>query len=179
MLRGLAVALAARRAAAFVADENGVLRLAAHRGIRKLHARYVRSSLRRAVEPRYWAGLRDLGRAIVVDAATGTADLPPLWTSRLAVGSYVAVPLVEDGALLGLFALELERATTAQLRLATAIGSVAAKEIANTRAARARAERTAQHEVLLEIVRDLKGTLPLPELLDTICRRTVEARALH
>jgi signal transduction histidine kinase len=175
MLRALAVTLGVRRAAALVFAQSGVPRLAAHRGIRKLHARYLRSCLRVTAGAAYWYRLRDAGRALVLDPATTDIDLPPVWARRLRVGAHVAVPLLDDGVLLGAFVLELEGATSAQLRLGMAIGGVAAKEIANSQAARERAERAARHEVLLEIVRDLNGTLPLPELLDTICRRTIEA----
>jgi signal transduction histidine kinase len=176
ILRGLAVALGSRRAVAFVIERGGAARLAASRGVSARDQRYVRVCQRAgATALPYWRRLDAARHPLFLDAVETCAALPPAWTARLGVGPHLAVPLrARDDTLLGALVLETGAPTPAQVRLAVAVGAVAATAIANAYTARARADEAARQEILLEIVRDVSSALPLPELLALICRRTVE-----
>jgi signal transduction histidine kinase len=176
ILDGLAVALGARRAAAFVRERTGRWRVAATHGLSAREARYLRARV--SASPATFGYWRRVARGqpfFSGDAAAGAA-----WVRRLGFDAHLALPLLAGARdLLGSLALEMPAPSAEQVRLADAVAAVAATAIANAYTARAQAEEVARSRALLEIVREMNRGASLPELLVAICRKTVQAFGLQ
>ena len=168
ILAGIAVALGARRAVALALDDQtGAPRLLATHGFSGSDA----DAGHRAVSPACWQRLRAEGQPVFLtgDAAFLFGGAPQF-----------AVPILgHAGRWRGCFVLEMLEPGAEQIRLAAAVASVAAMAIENADTARRQAEGAARSEALLEIVREMNGKVPLPQLLDLICRKTVQAFGLR
>jgi signal transduction histidine kinase len=175
ILAGLAVALGARRGAALALDQQtGTARLVATYRFSSGDADASRSAL----SPVCWQRLRADGQPVFLasGAAAPAADAAFLFGGA----PYFAVPIQgRAGQLRGCFALEMPEPGAEQRRLAAAVAGVAATAIENAETARRQAEAAARSEALLEIVREMNGKVPLPQLLDLICRKTVQAFGLR
>ncbi len=175
VVSALALVLDARRAAALILDhEGGSCRTIASWGLSGDERDRVSKWLTIGDEARpYWERLASEGRPIYLDAVRSKAIA--LWHGVVDVPPHLAVPLIgTDGTLLGGILLEMAAPNERDLGVASKMGRVAAVAIEQTRAAEAHAAELERNAMIFDIVREVDRRVELPEVLATICRKTVE-----
>jgi signal transduction histidine kinase len=176
VLSALALTLGARRGAALILDADlGRCRAITTLGLTDGERERIEEWLTIAAAERpYWERFAAEARAVYVPPSAG--ETRSTWQSIVDVAGHLVAPLVGgDGRLLGILALESEPPSEQALIAATQLGRVAATAIEQTVSADAQAAELARNAVLLDIVREVDRPVELPQVLATICRKTVEA----
>jgi len=105
------------------------------------------------------------------------SSLPSHWIEPFGVKSVLTVPLISKGRVIGLMVLDhVEQGrgyTTGQVDLAVAIAAHAATAIENARLYGRERQQVARRARMLELSRELRLNLDLPETLTRICQAVV------
>jgi signal transduction histidine kinase len=177
VLSALALALGARRAAAFALDDDtaNCCAIGAFGLTEEERERVGRGLTIDDTSRPYWTRL--VATAGPLYLAGGDVQAP--WRCVGGpVPSHLAVPLVgTDGVLRGAMLLEAPEPGDDGLLLAAKMARVAAIAMEQTHAAEERAEELTRNTVLLDIVREVDRQVELPQVLAAICQKTAEAFA--
>jgi PAS domain S-box-containing protein len=120
---------------------------------------------------------------VVIDDVTATDLIPREWMETFGLKSYLLVPLIRKGRVVGSlgldYATEKEGFTPEQVSLATTIASQVALAVENVRLLEAERSQARRVEALREIAVEITGTLDLERLFRLIISRAVELVGAH
>jgi signal transduction histidine kinase len=176
VLSALALALGARRAAAFaLGDDAASCRAVGSFGLNDEEREHVGHwlTIDDASRP-YWMRLAEQGPLYL---AGGDVRAPWQGAANTAP-AHLAIPLIgTDGTLRGAMLLEAPEPRDEGMLLAAKMARVAAIATEQTHAAEARAGELSRNAVLFDIVREVDSQVELSQVLAAICKKTAEGFA--
>lgn len=123
----------------------------------------------------------ETARPVVVDDATTSELVPREWVEIFDLGSYMVVPLVRQGQVIGVMSLDYSGRPRPfqrwQVELATAIAGQLALAMANIQLYAEAQERLRETTALLAVGRALSRPGPLPEVMRGVAREVALAFA--